>query len=243
MKLKFSFFIAIFLLQCSPSFAGFWKDAGNDFISPVTTDAKYVFYGGSLITILFTFDPIEDKWGHKIQADTIEDKPLGRTSIYGDLAGQMIPNAIYAATAWSLGKWSDNQGYNAKAVHMVKSTLYAALFTSILKYTIREPRPNSNNREAFPSGHTTTAFAFASVVATEHEWYWAVPAYTLASFTAFSRINDNAHQFHDVIAGAVIGTSYGLSIYYMDKKKESFITKTFVMPYDDGLIAMYKTTF
>lgn len=229
-------------LPCTPSFAGFWKDAGNDFVSPVTTDAKYVFYGGSLLTVLFTLDPL-NKWENRIQADTIEDKPLGKTSVYGDLAGQMIPNAIYAATAWGLGKWSDNQGYNAKAVHMVKSTVYAGLFTSILKYTIRERRPNSNKREAFPSGHATTAFAFASVVATEHEWYWAIPAYTLATFTAYSRINDNAHQLHDVIAGAVIGTSYGLSIYYMDKKKEGLITKLFVAPYDDGLIATYKSTF
>jgi hypothetical protein len=96
-------FAVLLLLQCSPSFAGFWKNTANEFISPVTTDAKYVFYGGSVITILFTLDPIEDNWGHKIQSDTIEDKPLGRTSVYGDLAGQMIPNAIYAAAAWGLG--------------------------------------------------------------------------------------------------------------------------------------------
>lgn len=244
MKFKYLFVLLFVTLLSSQSFAGFWKDTGNEFISPVTTDAKYVFYSGTALTLLFTWDPVEDRIGHKVDSDIVKDKPLGRTSIIGNLAGQMIPNAIYAVTAWGLGKWSeDNQGYNAKAVHMVKSTVYAALFTSILKYTIREKRPSTEKRDAFPSGHTTTAFAFASVVATEHEWYWTVPAYTLASFTALSRINDNAHQLHDVIAGAVIGTSYGLSIYYMDKNKESFFSKTFVAPYGDGLIAMYKTTF
>lgn len=234
------FYIFLF---CIPSQAGFWKTTGQEFISPVTTDAKYVFYTGSWITVLFTFDGIEDNWGHKIQSHTIEDKPLGRTSIIGDLAGQMIPNAIYAATAYGLGIWLDNLDYNKKSIHMVKSTIYAALFTSILKYTIREPRPNSENREAFPSGHTTTAFAFASVIGTEHEWYWALPAYGLATMTAFSRINDNAHQLHDVIAGAVVGTSYGLSIHYMNKNKENIFTKTQVLPFEDGLLVSFRTTY
>jgi len=231
------------LLFSVPSYSGFWSTTGEEFVSPVTTDAKYVFYSGSLLTVIFTFDAIEDSWGHKVQSDTIEDKPLGRTSIIGDLAGQMIPNAIYAATAYGLGKWFDNLSYTKKSVHMVKSTVYAALFTSILKYTIREPRPNSDNREAFPSGHTTTAFAFASVVGTEHEWYWALPAYGLATMTAFSRINDNAHQLHDVLAGAVVGTSYGLSIHYMNKNKENFFTKTFVSPLGDGLLVSFRTTY
>lgn len=241
MKLKI--LILFIFFQTLNAHAGFWKQTGQEFISPVTTDAKYVFYGGSLLTVIFTMDAVEDSWGHKVQADTIEDKPLGRTSVAGDLAGQMIPNAIYAATAYGLGKWFDNQNYNKKAVHMVKSTVYAALFTSILKYTIREPRPNSENREAFPSGHTTTAFAFASVIGTEHEWYWALPAYGLATMTAFSRINDNAHQLHDVLAGAVIGTSYGLSIHYLNKDKESFIAKTFAVPYEDGVILSFRSTF
>ena len=231
------------LLQSYSAHAGFWTNTGKEFVSPVTTDAKYVFYGGTLVTIAFTMDTVEDNWGHKIQDDTVEDKPLGRTSVIGDLAGQMIPNALYAVTAYGLGNYLDNSNYNKKAVHMVKSTVYAALFTTILKYTIREPRPNTDNREAFPSGHTTTAFAFASVVGTEHEWYWAVPAYGLATMTAFSRINDNAHQLHDVIAGAVVGTSYGLSIHYMNKDKESFIAKTYAVPYGDGVLLAFRDTF
>lgn len=242
MKLR-TLLILLIMMSSIQSYAGFWKERGNEFVSPVTTDAKYVFYGGSALTLIFTMDAIEDNLGHNVQNHTVEDKPLGRTSIIGDLAGQMIPNAIYIASAYGLGRWLDNQGYKSKATHMLKSTFYAALFTSILKYTIREPRPNSDNREAFPSGHTTTAFAFASVVGTEHEWYWALPAYGLATMTAFSRINDNAHQLHDVVAGAVIGTSYGLSIYYMMQNKGNPLANYSIIPYDDGFIANFRTFF
>lgn len=238
-----AYFFLIILLIASTGNAGFWKTTANEFVSPVTTDAKTVFYGGSILTIILASGQIEDQLGHNVQNETVENKPLGGWSTVGDFAGQMIPNAIYAATAFTLGSFMENQSYHGKAVHMVKSTLYAALFTSILKYTIREPRPNSDNREAFPSGHTTTAFAFASVVGTEHEWYWAVPAYGLATLTAYSRINDNAHQLHDVVAGMVVGTSYGLSIHYLNKNKESLITKFNVIPFGDGLFASFRNTF
>jgi hypothetical protein len=37
-------------------------------------------------------------------------------------------------------------------------------------------------------------------------------AYSLAGFVAYSRMNDNQHWLHDVLAGATIGTSYGVGI-------------------------------
>jgi membrane-associated phospholipid phosphatase len=242
MKLKMIFLFTI-IIATSRAHAGFWSDSGNEFVSPVTTDAKYFFYSGSLLTAIFSTHYVKAKVDTPLQKDTTEDKPLGHFSIVGDLAGQMIPNAIYALTAYSLANHFDNSGYNLKAVHMIKSTVYAALFTNILKYTIREPRPNSDHRDAFPSGHATTAFAFASVVGTEHEWYWAVPAYGLATLTAYSRINDNDHHLHDVIAGAVIGTSYGLSIYYLENDKKSTLAKMSVIPFDDGIFVNFSNTF
>jgi membrane-associated phospholipid phosphatase len=235
--------LSIFIFISFDAQAGFWKTTAEEFVSPVTTDAKYIFYGGSLLTAALTIRPVKRAVGDKLQADTIDDKPLGKASKIGDLAGQMIPNAAYALTAYGLGKYYDNGGYNSKAVHMIKSSLYAVSLTTILKYTIREPRPNNRHRDSFPSGHTTSAFAFASVVGTEHEWYWTVPAYSLATFVGYSRINDNCHQLHDVVAGAVIGISYGLSIHYLDQKKENLITKINILPFDDGLFANFQTTF
>ena len=65
------------------------------------------------------------------------------------------------------------------------------------------------NRGSFPSGHTTGAFAVATVFAERyhaHRWVpWA--AYGLAGVVAFSRVSNQNHFPSDVFAGAAFGYS------------------------------------
>ena len=117
---------------------------------------------------------------------------------------------------------------------MAQATFYAGLTTMILKRTFNQRRPNSENKHSFPSGHTTTAFAFASVVAVEHEWYYGVGAYSLASIVALSRIHDNAHYIHDVVMGATIGSAFGIA---MSKLSNAFT------PITDGFIFKKQMAF
>jgi membrane-associated phospholipid phosphatase len=72
---------------------------------------------------------------------------------------------------------------------------------------------------SFPSGHTTIAFAFATVLATrlshrhDASASWAGPAaFTLATFTGVSRIFYHDHWFTDCLTGAAIGTVSGLAV-------------------------------
>ena len=104
---------------------------------------------------------------------------------------------------------------------MLKASAFAGGTTTVLKRVFNERRPDKGDRLSFPSGHSTTAFAFASVVAMEHEWYYGVSAYSLASLVAMSRINDNVHYLHDVVFGATIGITYGVSLYYLQKKNSN----------------------
>ena len=63
------------------------------------------------------------------------------------------------------------------------------------------------NPGSFPSGHAISAFAVASVFSARYSRHRWVPwvAYGLASFTALSRIPDQAHFPSDVFAGAALG--------------------------------------
>jgi undecaprenyl-diphosphatase len=58
---------------------------------------------------------------------------------------------------------------------------------------------------SFPSGHSATAFAFAtgvgSVLPRE-----AIPIRVLAAAVAYSRVHTGAHYPSDAIAGALLGT-------------------------------------
>lgn len=60
---------------------------------------------------------------------------------------------------------------------------------------------------AFPSGHTTAAFAAATVYALEYRDRPLVPilSYTAASMVGLSRLTENKHWITDVFAGAALG--------------------------------------
>jgi undecaprenyl-diphosphatase len=56
---------------------------------------------------------------------------------------------------------------------------------------------------SMPSGHATTAFALAFVVA-GFSPRWRIPAFLAAGYLALSRVMVNAHYLSDVIAGGVV---------------------------------------
>lgn len=223
--------------------AGFLQDVGEELASPVTTDAKYYFLSGVLLTSVLTLDGVEDSLGHDVQNDTVREKPLGSFSVWGDLAGQMVPNAIYLSTLYGMYYFTDNLEYRRKSFLMFKATLYSGLMATLIKNIVQEPRPNSDNRDSFPSGHTTSAFAFASVIGVEHEWYWGVAAYTMAGFVALSRINDNAHRLHDVAGGTTLGLAYGLGLSYLSQKNKRLALKYYLHPTNDGVFIGYRDRF
>jgi membrane-associated phospholipid phosphatase len=67
---------------------------------------------------------------------------------------------------------------------------------------------------SFPSGHTTVAFAAATVFAMEYRNRPIVPviAYTSATIIGLSRITENKHWATDVLAGAAVGYLAGQNI-------------------------------
>ncbi|MBF0206240.1 MAG: phosphatase PAP2 family protein [Oligoflexia bacterium] len=186
----------------------------QELTSPITTNARYPFLIGSSLTIFVNvYD--DRKIVEATQKETTENRPLGKYSQYGDLMGQLVPNAAYFLLVGGYGLITSNKLAKTNASLMFAATFYAELVCTILKYTVREKRPTSDSRTSFPSGHTTAAFAFASVVGVRHNLFLGSIAYTIAGLVAYSRINDNQHWLHDVIAGATIGTSYGVGLSYL----------------------------
>lgn len=212
--MRSSFLTILSLLLLSPMvFAATIK---QELASPVTTDASTYFWSGTAATVFLflTENQISDPVSHDLSLH----RPLGDASKIGDLYGQVIPNAAYTLGMLGHSYFAKNEISGKRAELMFKATLYAGLTATVLKYSVREPRPdNIQEKNSFPSGHTTTAFAFASVVAFEHEWYWGAPALALAALTGVSRMNDGRHFLIDVVAGMTIGASYGLGVCYANK--------------------------
>jgi membrane-associated phospholipid phosphatase len=82
--------------------------------------------------------------------------------------------------------------------------LSTAAVTGGLKLVVNEKAPNGDDH-AFPSGHTSIAFAGASFLQRRYGWGYGAPAYLAAAFVGYSRVETDHHRFHDVLAGAAIG--------------------------------------
>jgi len=63
---------------------------------------------------------------------------------------------------------------------------------------------------SFPSGHSASAFAFATGVGLEEPWLF-LPILPLAAGVAYSRVHLRVHYPFDVLVGAAIGTGMGLA--------------------------------
>lgn len=118
----------------------------------------------------------------------------------GDV-GQFIPMAASAALILihkdSEGGWQYLKGFSANMGA-----------TYILKYAINKDRPDgATDGHAFPSGHTSFAFQGASFIHLRYGWEYGIPAYALASFVAYSRVEglNDRHDVFDVLGGALIG--------------------------------------
>jgi len=124
------------------------------------------------------------------------------------------------------------------ALLATESFLVTGLFTTVLKIGIGRPRPDKigsssdtfdgpfSSNVSLPSGHTSTAFAIATVVAHEYEEvpFLAPISYGIATLTGLSRINDNQHWASDVFLGAALGyfTSKTILRLHSNKKGRHF---------------------
>jgi membrane-associated phospholipid phosphatase len=102
--------------------------------------------------------------------------------------------------------------------------------------------PFTPRRYSYPSGHTTEAFAVATVLdqdLREVFGYWHTPlVYAMAIGTAHSRIYDHKHYLSDVILGAGIGWAVGYWI--SNKPRNKGKRSTFLIPKPGGMVIAHK---
>jgi len=116
--------------------------------------------------------------------------------------------------------------FDALAANLIAGNIVTPAFKEICgRYRPSESgkvynfRPFSGH-DSFPSGHTTRAFAVASVIATHYDHLWVkITSYGIASMVGLARIEHNVHFASDVAAGALIGTAIGRGIVHFNQAK------------------------
>lgn len=165
------------------------------------------------------------------EAQLIEPKnPVIKTS--GDVLAVALPASAFVTTLIlkdKEGSWQFTKGF-----------LVNQAVTFGLKVALNKPRPYKSGDNAFPSGHTSTTFQSAAFIHERYGFKYAIPAYALAGFTAFSRINAQKHDGYDILAGAVVGI--GSSLIFTSPYEREHIELTF-SSYDKQYLLGYTYKF
>lgn len=105
---------------------------------------------------------------------------------------------------------------------LIKSELLMTGIVYSLKYTVGEARPDTGQKNSFPSGHTAQAFAAATFLSKEYGYksVWiSIGAYTAASTVGVFRMLNNRHWISDVLVGAGIGILSTEIVYFTHKNR------------------------
>src|ERR1700716_3968854 len=116
-------------------------------------------------------------------------------------AGEIFRIALpVAAGGYSLYK-EDYDG----VLQLTVSEVISEGTSLVLQHFIKERRPDKSDWHSFPSDSTAVAFSAASFLQIRYGWNYGLPAYAVAAFVGYSRVDAKKHHWGDVLAGAVLG--------------------------------------
>ena len=115
---------------------------------------------------------------------------------------------IYLGTGIVLPLLLDGKNGKNQSLRVVDSLGTSLLVCEGLKAITDVQRPDSDERDSFPSCHATLAFTVATMQS-EFQPKYTLLWYAGASAIAYSRVNLNRHRLTEVLAGAAIG--YGIA--------------------------------
>jgi hypothetical protein len=133
------------------------------------------------------------------QTDRIEDTFEAATVL-----GHGMTQIGGAAAVLVVGHLAHQPKVDALGLELMRTHTINSAMTQGLKFAVGRTRPDGGSH-SFPSGHTSAAFATATVL--EHDFGWKVglPSYLLAAYVGASRVAGNHHYASDVVVGAAVG--------------------------------------
>jgi membrane-associated phospholipid phosphatase len=180
------------------------KNIGRSFVGVFSKDNLAPFLVGAAAT---GTGSLFDTHAKNFLAGKADD--LGAT---GATAGGMTVMVPLTLTLFTAGRFAHDGTFRAFSYDATQAVIVNGLYTQILKTAVGRTRPDGSNRVSFPSGHSSSAFALATVAEKHYGWKVGVPSYLAASAIGLSRIERSKHYLSDVLAGATLGIITGRTV-------------------------------
>ncbi|MCP4250673.1 MAG: phosphatase PAP2 family protein [bacterium] len=183
-----------------------WADTKAVYTSPTNLVILGLTYGGSLaLQETGPDDTVEDSFagGHRtFKQDWLKGF---------DVAGNPGTHFALAGIWYLLGQQAQDE-----KTYDVSKTLFSALIINGLSTMVGQAaswdRGPDGDWGAFPSGHTSSSFTFASVMHQAYGHWVGFPLYALSGLVAYERLEDDEHYLSDVIMGGVLGLVIGHTV-------------------------------
>lgn len=212
------------------------KQFTNDFVtviaSPTHWDKKdignFVIVCGTGVLVYALDDDIQRMFeGH---TEETSDAAKAITSLGNGAVLTGLITALYAG-----GEISDSDSLRKTSLLSLESLVTSGVIVRGMKILFGRARPETSESKnifypfslkssynSFPSGHSSSAFAVAAVIATQSKKaYVDVLAYGLAGLIAASRVYMNKHWTSDIFFGSVIGYAVGKRICALNRNSNS----------------------
>jgi membrane-associated phospholipid phosphatase len=189
----------------APSFGRIFQDLGGDFSRLPTRENGLLLGLGAGLAGLAA--PNDTEWTSSMHATT------GAKGFFGPGAyiGNFYLNLGASFATYAVGRASGNAKIAILGADLARAQIVSQATTQGIKYVAGRTRPDGTDR-SFPSGHTSSAFATATVLQRHYGWKVGIPAYALASYVGASRLNANKHYLSDVAFGAALGIIAGRTV-------------------------------
>lgn len=189
-------------------------------------------------TILFHYDQqiYDNLYSFKINNKTVKEI----SPVVTNLGGGTFAVGLFGGFLGYRLLFKNNKAYEVSKIG-IESFALTGITVQLFKYLCGRERPSDATRpggfwygpfayfdkhkgkgkglasfDAFPSGHTTTAFSAATTISDFYTDPWvSYTCYSLASLVAISRVTEQTHWISDCFVGAIIG-------YYGTKLVERF---------------------
>jgi hypothetical protein len=222
---RFGFVFFIFFCISSAYAGEEWKSPDSDaslahFPTKLSADLSHLFTQDNFSILCVGTMATAFDWGgydpqNRLAPDLVQlnAQPLFD---FGNFYGEGWVEGGGALGSWALGALTNDPKLQQFGRDATESLLMSTVLVTGVKVAVNRTRPDGGNY-SFPSGHSITAFCIAPVVQKYWGWEAGIPAYLLATVTAFARVEGYHHYLSDTIAGATLGIILGNAVVYSPK--------------------------
>ena len=207
----------------------YWTATKKIATGPFHWKQKEWIIAGSVVAVGATLYIFDDEIRQVFQKNKNDNLDFTSKYVFEPWGSGLYPVALFGGY-YIYGLAAKNNRAKQIALGGAQAFVMATVSSQVLKHIFHRHRPNQDSSPnpylwegpfkgwdyaAFPSGHTTAAFAIASMMSKVYkDKIWVgILSYGLATGVGLSRVYDNVHWPTDVLIGAALGYAIGQTVY------------------------------